>query len=169
MGIKDKVLLWSVYHNPLHYWWGVRKHFKRPRAHFVHGKYYGYFGLPIRTYYGMLNLHCVGLGWKDKFDTPRHEWDPIICLTFTSPFKTKRKSLNGECLSFRQQYWIGWIFNWVEKDDSDSHVRSMATWEALLDMAVYGKTLEFARNNHVRAHGNYYITIDTNLKGIDIV
>ena len=163
MGIKDKVSLWSAYHNPLHYWWKARKHFKMPKPRFICGKYHGYFGLPISDdYYGTLNLHCVGLGWKEKFGTPRHEWDPIVCVTFTSPFRT-RHSFNGANFSYHQQYWIGWVFNWVERDDDDSHVRSVATWEAMLDVVVYGRSIDYAREHHVW-HGDGKITIDGNLR-----
>lgn len=110
------------YNNPLYPWWEVRKIFKRPKCHLYVGKKTWFFGLPIRDeYYNpIISFHISSLGWKWKYDEVRHEWDPYIAIRL---FRT----------------WdIILLFNWINKNDSDSGVRSMSTWEAILDY-IYNK------------------------------
>lgn len=59
------------------------------------------FGLPARRdYYNpVIDIGFHALGWKDKWDSPRHEWDPMICITF---FRT---------------WHLLWIFNWAVKEE----------------------------------------------------
>lgn len=76
---------WNEYRNPWYYWWKAREYFKRPKAHFLFRKRFWTFGLPIRRdYYNpVIDIGFHALGWKDKWDSPRHEWDPMICITFS--------------------------------------------------------------------------------------
>lgn len=76
---------WNEYRNPWYHWWKARKYFKRPKAHFLFRKNFWTFGLPIRRdYYSpVIDIGFHALGWKDKWDSPRHEWDPMICITFS--------------------------------------------------------------------------------------
>ena len=62
----------------------------------------------------IIDIRSSSLGWKSKYDSPRHEWDPYFAITF-----------------FRK-YRIMWMWNYITNDSNDN-VRSMATWEALLD------------------------------------
>lgn len=124
---------WNEYCNPWYHWWKARKYFKRPKAHFLFRKNFWTFGLPIRRdYYSpVIDIGFHALGWKDKWDSPRHEWDPMICITF---FRT---------------WHLLWIFNWATKHKKDSITGSMATWEAILDYTRYDKSLSYVVDNHI--------------------
>lgn len=143
---------WNEYHNPWYHWWKVRKQFKRPKAHFSFLKNFWTFGLPIRKeYYNpILDIGFYALGWKDKFNSPRHEWDPMINIVF-----------------FRKWH-LFWVFNWVKKGDHESSVKSMATWEAILDILYYKHTLEKAIEDNTWSsplgEEKKYTTIHSNLK-----
>lgn len=92
---------WNEYKNPWYHWWKAREYFKRPEAHFLFRKRFWTFGLPARRdYYNpVVDIGFHALGWKDKWDSPRHEWDPMIYITF---FRT---------------WHLLWIFNWVVKGE----------------------------------------------------
>lgn len=109
------------------------------------------FGLPIRRdYYSpVIDIGFHALGWKDKWDSPRHEWDPMICITF---FRT---------------WHLLWIFNWATKHKKDSITGSMATWEAILDYTRYDKSLSYVVDNHIWSYDRdgekVYISIVPNM------
>lgn len=142
---------WNEYLNPWYHWWKARKYFKRPKAHFLFRKNFWTFGLPIRRdYYSpVIDIGFHALGWKDKWDSPRHEWDPMICITF---FRT---------------WHLLWIFNWAVKEEKNSLTRSMATWEAILDYSRYNKSIDQVVDNHVWSYEENgekkYITIIPNM------
>lgn len=122
-----------------------------PKAHFLFRKKFWTFGLPARRdYYNpVIDIGFHALGWKDKWDSPRHEWDPMICITF---FRT---------------WHLLWIFNWAVKEEKNSITKSMATWEAILDYSYYNKTIDQAIDNHVWSYEEdgekKYITIISNM------
>lgn len=132
--------LWNEYHNPIYYWWKVRKYFKFPSIRFYKGKKTWFFGLPIRNdcYNRFIDIRLSGLGWKDKYNSPRFEWHPYIMIMF-----------------FRK-WQIIWIFYY--KPDH--------TWEAILDYLYYGKSIEEAieDNTWVNVNTKEEITIMHNLK-----
>ncbi len=86
-----------------------------PSKHFKLFGYYIYYGSPI--VYRKLNL-----GWKDKFGTPRHEWDPgfylyffnlQFCIWWSSPYlETDVVSCENE------KYWemVLWYLHYSDKD-----------------------------------------------------
>lgn len=146
------MILTNEYKNPLYYWWKVRKIFKRPKCHFMYGKDIWFFGMYIlKEYYNpIIHIKFQGLGWKWKYDEVRHEWDPYIQICF-----------------FRKWHLI-WLFNWITKEDRDSSVRSMATWEAILDYLYNNKTIEECITRHMwesNINNNAHtISIKDNLK-----
>lgn len=150
---------WNEYRNPWYHWWKARKYFKRPKAHFLFRKNFWTFGLPIRRdYYSpVIDIGFHALGWKDKWDSPRHEWDPMICITF---FRT---------------WHLLWIFNWATKHKKDSITGSMATWEAILDYTRYDKSLSYVVDNHIWSYDRdgekVYISIVPNMtrEGLNIL
>ena len=148
--ITQKIKLFNEYRNPFYTWWKVRKIFKRPKCHILIGKRIWFFGIAIlNQYYNpIISIKTSALGWKWKYDEVRHEWDPYIYI----------------CL-FRKYQFI-WVFNWVDKNDRDSGVRSMATWEAILDYLYNNKTIEQVVNEH--QWGSFddspTITINDNIK-----
>ena len=116
---------WNEYHNPLYHWWKVRKYFKKPKCHFYKGKITWFFGFPMRKDYlnPILDIRFSALGWKSKWNDFRHEWDPYISIVF-----------------FRK-WQLLWIFNWIDPNNKDSGIKSMATWEAILDVLYNKKSL----------------------------
>lgn len=76
---------WNEYNNPWYVWWKCRKYFKKPKWRLFNcGKIEWFFGLPCRhDYYNrILDIKFSSLGWKDKYNSPRHEWDPYINIVF---------------------------------------------------------------------------------------
>ena len=148
--IKQKFDAWNEYNNPLMPYWKVRKIFKRPKCHFMYGTQIWFFGLVLRQHLNpIISINTSSLGWKWKYDDVRHEWDPYIYI----------------CL-FRKYQFI-WIFNWVDKNDPDSSVRSMATWEAILEYLYKDHTLEQVIEENVWGNSvptTYDITIKENVK-----
>lgn len=146
--IKQKIKSWNHYNNPLYYWWKVRKEFKRPKCHFICTKNLWFFGLYInKKYYNkFIHFRMSGLGWKWKYDEPRHEWDPYIQIVF-----------------FRK-YHFCWIFNWVNKKDPNSNIRSMATWESILRRIYCKDKLDKCIEYNTWEGDDGDITIHNNLK-----
>lgn len=139
---------WYEWHFPLYHWWKARKCFKRPKAHFRAGKIMWFFGFPCRRDYlnPILDIRFESLGWKDKYDSPRHEWDPYISIVL-----------------FRK-WQLLWIFNWCNPKDKYSSIRSMATWEAILDYLYYKKSKEQIIEEHVWGSSECEIYINPNCK-----
>lgn len=141
---------WNEYHNPWYHWWKARKYFKKPKCHLHKGKLTWFFGFPCDKKYlnSILDIRFSSLGWKDKYNSPRHEWDPYISIVF-----------------FRK-YQLLWIFNWINKKDKFSDTRSMATWESILDYIYYNESIEHCKKTHIwnNINTSEKITIDSNLK-----
>lgn len=118
----------TQFNDPYHWWWKTRKYWKIPKLHLAHiGKVTWWFGLPCsRDHYNKYFDFCIsGLGWKDKYDKPRFEWDPYMSFTF-----------------FRK-WQIIFVWNYcpyfMKKKDRIHEVEtSQHTWEAILGMALYG-------------------------------
>lgn len=140
---------WNEYHNPYFPWWKARKHFKKPKWRLViHGKIGWFFGLPCRhDYYNrILDIHTSSLGWKDKYNSPRHEWDPYIAITL-----------------FRK-WQLCWVFTYHRKGDINGSTRNLATWEAMLDYLYYKVPIDKVANNHVWGYKDDEIRINNNIK-----
>lgn len=137
---------WNEHHNPLYHWWKAKKYFKFPNIHFYSGKIKWFFGFPIKKEYlnRILDIRLSSLGYKTKWDEFRHEWDPYISIVL-----------------FRK-WQLLLVFNWIN-DDENSNVRSMATWEALLDHIYYNKSITECINTHIWGY-NGEITIESNIK-----
>lgn len=63
----------------------------------------------------------IELGWKDKFDTPRHEWSPMllinfflwqICIMYISPYE-------DECGYWEQYLWYSRYYSCYGSDHPD--------------------------------------------------
>lgn len=146
--LKQKIDIWNQYHNPLYYWWKVRKEFKRPKCHFIYGKDLWFFGLYINKnfYNKFIHFRMSGLGWKWKYDEVRHEWDPYIQIVFL------------------RKYHLIWVFNWINPKDKDSYTRSMATWEAILQRIYCKDDLHECIKNNIWGNKDEFITIIPNTK-----
>lgn len=123
----------NPYKNPLYYWWKVRKIFKKPPLHVHIGKY-TYILLCDWIKSPKIQLAFNGLGWKDKYDSPRYEYFPNILFKF----------FNWEIRIF----W-SWQYQCDEGIIMDSqYVSDDAYWETILDMVVYNKTLNEAMDRN---------------------
>lgn len=120
----------NPYKNPYYYWWKVRKFWKMPKIHLAHiGEITWWFGLPCsREHYNKyLDISISGLGWKDKDNEPRFEWDPYFCITL-----------------FRK-WQIIWVWNYCpyfmkQVNKAIEIETSIHTWEAILSMVEYEAT-----------------------------
>lgn len=135
--------------NPFKTWWKVRKYFKRPKweCHFHLVKTYK--GYPYATWNWLgkildINIHDVW--WKDKWNTPRHERNPLIYI----------------CL-FRKFAFTAIPHIWYYDEFGEKHSRDMTYWEYVLDFLYYkkGKTLRCYpvctgdfKSYHKRIYGN---------------
>lgn len=154
--LKNKIMKWNFklkfkifneYRNPYYYWWKARHIFKRPRWHFMCGRVW-FYGMPCNLgYYNrFITFRISGLGWKTKWDEYRHEWDPYIMINF-----------------FRK-YNLVWVLNWINKKDSHSNTRSLATWESILDYLYRNKSIKWCIDNHVWLTKDGDITIRKNIR-----
>jgi len=114
---------WNEYNNPFYHWWKVRKYFKFPNVHLLTGKHLWFYGMPIREDYWnrFIDIRISALGWKDKFSSPRHEWNPYICLSL-----------------FRYKILLMFDYN----DGTEyGMTENISIWEIILYMLYYNKEL----------------------------
>lgn len=111
--------------NPFKTWWKVRKYFKLPHVRFCF--FYGGDQSPIFTTSSwcgkILDIKIKDIMWKDKYNSPRHEANPIIyfCL-----FKW---------IGFYITPLIEYYNEFGEKENGD-----MIYWEYILNYLYYNKT-----------------------------
>lgn len=143
---------WYKWHFPYYHWWKARKIFKRPKAHFTFSKKkIWFYGMPIcESYYNrVIDIRMSALGWKTKWSSYRHEWDPYISI-----------------ILFNKYHFL-WIFNWADSTNRDTRTSSMATWEAILDYLYHKVPVEKLIDKHTWLSGieedSHYITIERNM------
>ena len=68
------------YRNPIRTVWKARKVFKFPRIKIYFGKYSGWGYHEIDTF--IFSLYSSDVLWKDKYDSPRLEYEPQISIVF---------------------------------------------------------------------------------------
>lgn len=116
--------------NPFKTWWKARKYFKRPKLKFhIYWKDKGVTKYEENFHYynwggKILDINIHDVWWKDKYNSPRHEFDPIIYIGL---FKLINFSITFH-INFRNE------FN--EKEDGN-----LEYWEYLLDYLYYSKNL----------------------------
>ena len=108
---------WFI-NNPLRTYWKVKKYFKPMTLHWYIGSKlmsplppYGYCAK-------ILDIYSTDVIWKDKYNTPRHEYDPCISITL----------FNKWCIGC---YW---------KFELNNQDYSMQYWESILDYLYYDYT-----------------------------
>ena len=84
------------------------------------------FGLPIdfKYYNPILSIKSSNVGWKDKYDSPRFEWNPYIAIVF-----------------FRK-----WIIHFSLCFSKDS-IEDAKIWESILSYNYYNKNFKELINN----------------------
>lgn len=76
MALKCKI--WNSCTNPFRTIWRCRKWFKMPKMKWYFYKYYKWKNDDTPFIY----FESWDIMWKDKYDTPRHEYDPYIRFIF---------------------------------------------------------------------------------------
>ena len=102
--------------NPLKTYNLVKKYFQdiKPKFQLIFGKRYEA---------KILELNALDLTWKDKWNSPRHEYNPRIFFSL-----------------------FNYIHLYIEWTVGDS-IGDMVYWEAILDWMYYGKSLQEACTN----------------------
>lgn len=72
----------------------------------------------------IIDIDISDVGWKDKYDSPRHEYDPYIYVCLFG------------CIGFK----ITFFKKWVDVDCQTQNC-SMEYWEYILDYLYYNKNL----------------------------
>lgn len=114
--LRNKWIDW-FYENPLTTYNKVKEYFLpiKPKFQWSFGK--------LRKA-RILEFNSFDLTWKDKFNSPRHEYNPRIFLSLFNYI----------------HLYVEWT---LEKDPMDD----MVYWEAILDWMYYGKSLQEANTN----------------------
>lgn len=97
------------------------KTYNKVKAYFRPLKIKGNFNIYKSNKAKILELNSYDLTWKDKFNSPRHEFNPRITLSLFNYFHL--------------------YIEWTLKEDS---MTDMVYWEAILDWLYYGKDLQRA-------------------------
>lgn len=103
--------------NPFKTWWKARKYFKRPKLQL------STFSDSWRSYKRggrILEIDCLDVMWKDKFNSPRHERSPHISILLFRKF------------GIRIDFHIDYYDEFGEKQNGD-----MEYWEYLLEWLHY--------------------------------
>lgn len=112
--------------NPFATWWKARKYFKRPSLKFSFGLLKYSFPYAHRRYIGkIIDVDIHDVGWKDKYNSPRHERNPYLWI----------------CLFRLIRFEIG---TYIPELTETGRYRdgSMHYWEYMLDYLYYSKTLK---------------------------
>lgn len=97
--------------NPLKTWWKAREYFKFPKVKFSIG---GIELCPIgwvENISRILDIHICDVGWKSKFNSPRFESCPQICITlfrkycFSIFLHVSYIDLEGRLCDVDLEYW----------------------------------------------------------------
>lgn len=126
---NDKYTDWfDIYiENPLKTWKKAKKYFKKPKIS-IHFFTHPMYNCPTASFSNIAKILVIlsfDVGWKDKFDSPRHERNPYIWVCF---FKRFGFSVNWD---------IYYEDEFGELDDG-----SVYYWEYLLDYVYYNKSLK---------------------------
>lgn len=116
----DNLIAWSI-ENPFKTWWKARKYFKLPKIKITFSANKWHFPYATKYWQGkILDINIRDVLWKDKYDSPRHEKNPLIYI----------------CLFGKFAIWITpAIFykdEFNEKQNGD-----MEYWEYLLEWLYY--------------------------------
>lgn len=114
--------------NPLKTWWKARKYFKFPKIRIATSTSKWSFPYASKWWQGkLLDINIHDVYWKDKYDSPRHERNPLIYI----------------CLFSKYSLWIQFTMTYKNEfgEDTDG---SMYYWEYLLEWLYYQdkKTLQ---------------------------
>lgn len=113
--------------DPLKTWRKAKKFFRKPQweINFFSNSIYNCPFTDVNYTAKILDIEFRDVGWKDKYDSPRHETDPYIWICFFKKF--------GLSISWHVYY---------RDEFNDRKDGSCFYWEYLLDYLYYNKTLK---------------------------
>lgn len=118
-----------ISNNPLRTWWKARKYFKFPKLSIkiFKSKYTAPY-VWLENVGKILDICIHDVWWKDKYDTPRHERNPIIWI-----------------ILFRKYHFrVIFHMNYLTEDCSYKDC-SMEYWEYMLNYLHYSHSLKVDR------------------------
>lgn len=127
--------------NPFKTWWKARKYFRRPKLSFQ-----WYFRRSIRGRGKILSLHISDIQWKDKYDSPRHEFSPFIEINLLNVIglhiESKVPYFNefGEEQDGSVEYWE-YLLDWLYYKDRKT-LKCYPTW--VTQSQLYEKVTHWA-------------------------
>lgn len=145
--------------DPLKTWWKARKYFKRPKITAKIHKVYTFRGYPYATYHRLgkiLDIYIHDVCWKDKFDTPRHERNPLIfiCLfrkiALTVFFNIKYYDEFGEKQNGDMEYWE-YLLTWLYYKNKRT-LKCYSSWTVnsqLYKTVKWGKAEDGSEDEHI--------------------
>lgn len=138
----DNLISFSI-ENPFKTWWKARKYFKFPDVRVVLTDNIHAYPYASSKWRGtLLDIDIHDVYWKDKYDSPRHERNPLIYI----------------CLFSKWSLWITFHKTFIN-EFGDKTDESIHYWEYMLDYLYYSKSLKL----------NTFWTIDSKVaKIIDV-
>lgn len=135
--------------NPFKTWWKARKYFKRPKLKVIIHRVRKYNGYPYATWKHLgkiLDINVHDVWWKDKWNSPRHERNPLIyiCLfrriALSVLFRVDYYDEFGVKKDGSMEYWE-YLINWLYYQEKKSLI-CYSTWthgSQLYYRTKYGK------------------------------
>lgn len=112
-------------HNPFATWWKARKYFRKPSAKIKFGILKYHFPYANRgNIASILDIWLYDVGWKDKWNSPRHESNPFMWICLFKLF------------TFEISTYVPMF-----EDTGETRDGSMYYWEYMLDYLYYSKKL----------------------------
>lgn len=106
-----------VWTNPLKEYNKIKRFFKPLTRKIQFGNYKRVGGFPIYTNHiaKILDIRAFNVSWKDKYNSPRHEYNPHVVITL---FKTWKLLITWEFIDFNgedhsMEYWeaaLSWLY-----------------------------------------------------------
>lgn len=134
--------------NPFKTWWKARKYFKRPKVTIQIGLFKDNFRFNSAK---ILDINIHDLEWKDKWNSPRHEDNPLIFISLFKYFwiyiepHIKYYNEFGEKKDGDLYYWE-YLLNYLYYK---KHLRCYSSWTSdsqLYQMRIYNKEEEKYKN-----------------------
>lgn len=114
--------------NPFKTWWKAKKYFKIPHTIIKFSIDKHSFPYASKYWQGkLLDVDIHDVYWKDKWNTPRHERNPLIYICFFGKFSI----------------WISPAIYWYN-EFGEKQNESMHYWEYMLNYLYYSKSLKLS-------------------------
>lgn len=129
----NKLLDWTSYKLFSDLWWVWRSPFNKLQAQTYFEAQRSPFAYSSEKYGRLLEVSIIGVGWKDKFDTPRFEFNPYFEIVVLRRVRFKVVWHPASVDGFHQDdYWEQWLW-WhyyakVRNQCGTKWLNARATW-----------------------------------------